>query len=58
MSTNDFVKYLTQQFVRHFDQPKEKRREKRTSRKDHKPPMSVQWFGLVPMAISMLIKRK
>ncbi|WP_261129426.1 YqzE family protein [Bacillus sp. Marseille-Q3570] len=58
MSTNDFVKFLTQQFVRYVDQPKKDRVEQRKTRKEHKPPLSVKWFGLLPMAITMFIKRK
>ncbi|MCF6408444.1 YqzE family protein [Pseudalkalibacillus salsuginis] len=58
MSTNDFVKFLTQQFVRYVDQPKKDRVEKKKERKEQKPPLSVKWFGLLPMAISMLIRRK
>lgn len=55
MSLNDLVKFLTQQFVRYVDQPKEDRKKKK---KEEKAPLSVKWFGLVPMAISMFIKRK
>ncbi|WP_349407769.1 YqzE family protein [Pseudalkalibacillus sp. SCS-8] len=58
MSLNDLVKFLTQQFVKYVDQPKEDRMQKKKERKVEKAPPSVKWFGLVPMAISMLIKRK
>ncbi|MCF6137881.1 YqzE family protein [Pseudalkalibacillus berkeleyi] len=58
MSLNDLVKYITQQFVSYVDQPKEDRKRKKKARKEEKSPLSVKWFGLVPMAITMLIKRK
>ncbi|MGM7701953.1 YqzE family protein [Pseudalkalibacillus sp. Hm43] len=58
MSLNDLIKYLTQQFVKYVDQPKEDRKKTKEGRKEEKAPLSVKWFGLVPMAISMFIKKK
>ena len=33
MKTNDYVKYMTQQFVQYMDQPKEERKTKRFKKK-------------------------
>ncbi|GMB07647.1 YqzE family protein [Thermolongibacillus altinsuensis] len=58
MSTNDYVKYMTEQFVRYMDQPKEERRKLREQKRQEKPPFLNRWFGMLPLAISMLFKRK
>lgn len=33
MKTNDYVKYMTQQFVQYMDQPKEERKTKKIQKK-------------------------
>ena len=58
MSTNDYIKYLTQQLVKYFEVPKTVRKEQRKHKKENRPTFSSQWFGIVPFAISMLLKRK
>ncbi|MBS4173448.1 YqzE family protein [Bacillus sp. FJAT-49736] len=58
MSTNDYIKYITQTFVKHFDMPKTTRKEIRMQRKMEKSPFLNRWFGMIPMAIWMIFKRK
>ncbi|RLQ98250.1 YqzE family protein [Falsibacillus albus] len=58
MSTNDYVKYITQTFVKHFDQPKSERRELRSKRKDERPPLLYHWFGVIPYAFMMIFKKR
>lgn len=48
---NDFVKYLTIQFMQFIDNPKEKK-----TRID-KGPMSIHWFGLIPFTLKIIVKR-
>ncbi|MDQ0256281.1 hypothetical protein J2S74_003699 [Evansella vedderi] len=57
MKSNDYIKYMTQQFVSYVDQPKEERIAKREERKNSRPPRTHQLFGLVPFAISQSIRR-
>lgn len=57
MSTNDYIKFLTQQFVRYYDVPKGERRERREQRKEEKPSFSYRWFGILPFAMKMLFRR-
>ncbi|MBU9712232.1 YqzE family protein [Evansella tamaricis] len=57
MKTNDYVKFMTQQFVTYTNQPKEERKAKREERKSVQPPRSHRWFGLVPFAISQSFRR-
>ncbi|KMM37854.1 YqzE family protein [Guptibacillus hwajinpoensis] len=57
MSSNDLVKYMTQQVVSYIDQPKEERQNQRAERKASKQPFLFRWFGIIPMAISMFVKK-
>ncbi|MBM7693281.1 hypothetical protein JOC77_002721 [Peribacillus deserti] len=57
MSTNDLVKYVTQQLIIFYDQPKEQRRSKRIERKQTKSSLSYNWFGFIPLSLSMLFKK-
>lgn len=53
MSSEDFVKYLTEKLVRFIDTPKEKRREERPNRER----WSHRWFGMIPFSIKMMFKK-
>ncbi|BBU40183.1 MAG: YqzE family protein [Bacillaceae bacterium] len=58
MSGNDYVKYVTEQFVKFIDTPKETRKQRREERKKDRLPLSMRWFGFLPMAFLILIKKK
>lgn len=58
MATNDYVKFVTQQFVRYMDQPKEERKKQRKERKQEKPPLLYHWFGMLPLSLKLLFRRK
>ncbi|MFN7251174.1 MAG: YqzE family protein [Anaerobacillus sp.] len=58
MKTNDYVKYVTQQFVSYVDTPSEKRKEMRQERKANKLPFAYKWFGLLPYAIGQMFNSK
>ncbi|WP_199425704.1 YqzE family protein [Thermaerobacillus caldiproteolyticus] len=58
MSTNDYVKFVTQQFVTYMDQPKEERKKKRVQRKQEKPELLYRWFGMIPFSLRLLFRRK
>lgn len=53
MKTNDYVKFLTIEFVKYIDEPKDVRRQKRERRKSEQPPRMQRWFGFIPMSISL-----
>lgn len=58
MKTNDYVKYVTQQFVSYVDTPTEQRKALREERKANKPPFAYRWFGLIPYALAQVINMK
>ncbi len=50
-SSNDLIKYFTQEVVRYLDTPKEERRQKTNE------PTVYHWFGFMPLAIRMSTER-
>lgn len=58
MKTNDYVKYLTETVVKYADQPKEERVKLKVERKLEKSPFLFRWFGILPYAFLLLIKRR
>ncbi len=57
MSTNAYIKYLTQQFVQYFSLTKTERKENRQHKKDERPSLVSTWFGMLPFAFSMFLKK-
>jgi len=57
MKTNDYVKYLTVEWLQYMNQPKEVRKEQRHIQKEDRQPFMSHWFGVIPFAISMLFKK-
>lgn len=58
MKTNDYIKFLTQQFVKYMAMTKEERKLRRDQRKQMRRPFVSNWFGIMPFALMMLFKRK
>lgn len=59
MSTNDYVKYVTQQIVKYMDTPKEERKQKKEEKKNVAvQPYSNQWFGILPFALKLIMNKK
>ncbi|ARA99151.1 MULTISPECIES: YqzE family protein [Geobacillus] len=58
MAVNDYVKFVTQQFVAYMDMPKEERTRRRSERKQEKPPLSYRLFGLMPLSFRLLFRRR
>ncbi|AGA24193.1 Hypothetical protein YqzE [Bacillus subtilis subsp. subtilis str. BSP1] len=54
MKTNDYVKYMTQQFVKYIDTPRDERKERKEVRKETKTPVSQQLFGILPYGFRLL----
>lgn len=51
MSSNDIVKYLTQEFVKYIDTPKSERKRK------PKELWSFRLFGMIPMSLWMFSQK-
>lgn len=56
MKTNDYVRFLTQTFVEHFETPKEERKKKRETRKQQKQSITYELFGILPYTVKESVK--
>lgn len=56
MSSNDLVRFITEQVLTHFKRSKTERKELRKQRKIERSPMSSRWFGLLPYAMRFFMK--
>lgn len=52
MNSNDFVKYLTVQFVQRMNQS-----EKKEALPKQKISLTQHWLGLIPFSVKMLLSR-
>lgn len=57
MPVNAYLKFMTETFVKHFEQPKAERKKLRMERKGAKSPLLYRMFGLLPMSIAMIIRK-
>ncbi|MCQ2008407.1 MAG: YqzE family protein [Sporolactobacillus sp.] len=51
MKSEDYVRFLTEQFVRYMETPREEREKARMEHKAKRPPLRNQLFGQIPNAI-------
>ena len=57
MKSDDYVKWLTEQFVIYMNQPRDVRKNLRQTRKQQKKPIKNEMFGLIPNALSYYANR-
>jgi hypothetical protein len=53
MSSDDYVKFLTQKFVKYMDTPKNERK----TTKPTKEKWTYRWFGMIPMSLRMIFNK-
>ncbi|MDQ0161366.1 YqzE family protein [Aeribacillus alveayuensis] len=58
MSTNDYLKFITEQVIKFMDTPKEERKIQRKKRKSENPSFLNVWFGIIPFSIALSIKKR
>ncbi len=58
MKTNDYVKFMTQTFVKYIDQPKEERLRIKKERRHAKGSFWYRWFGIIPYVLYMEVKKR
>ncbi|HET7579756.1 MAG TPA: YqzE family protein [Bacillales bacterium] len=56
MSSNDLIRFITEQMVSHLNRPRKERREMRRERKITRPPIANRWFGLLPAAMAYFFR--
>ncbi|MEI4829253.1 MULTISPECIES: YqzE family protein [Bacillus] len=57
MSTNDYIRYMTQQFVSYMDAPKADRKQKRQQRREEREPFLNRWFGVLPLSAAVFYRQ-
>lgn len=55
MSSNDYIQYLTKQFVRYLDTPREERRQRRETKEQER--WERLWFGDLAFGVQMVWRR-
>ncbi|KGX88866.1 hypothetical protein N784_00500 [Pontibacillus litoralis JSM 072002] len=58
MSPNDYVKFMTEEVVKYMELPKEKKKERKQRKKAARKPWSITLFGIIPLALSFVFRRK
>ncbi|WP_226035035.1 YqzE family protein [Aquibacillus saliphilus] len=59
MSGNDYVKFMTQEIVKYMDTPQDERKKRKNKQRMSKENnISGRWFGLLPFAFKLLVKKK
>lgn len=53
MKTEDYIKYLSKEFAKYMELPREEKIRLRQIRKDERELPMKKYFGVVPMAISL-----
>ncbi len=49
---------MTEQVVKYMDTPKAERKQMKKKKKTEKSPLLFRWFGILPYAIGMSVKKK
>ncbi|MGY0693007.1 YqzE family protein [Virgibacillus sp. FSP13] len=58
ISGNDFVKYMTQKVVTFMDSSPEQRKARKGKQVKQEPAIySNRWFGILPFAVKMFMKK-
>ncbi|MFC5452490.1 YqzE family protein [Paenibacillus aestuarii] len=55
--SDDLVKYITLQVISYMETPKDVRKQAKVAIKEQRESWQTRWFGLMPMAASMLFKQ-
>jgi hypothetical protein len=58
MSSQDLIKFLTKEFVQFVDTPKDERLKRKQEKKIQSKSWSHHWFGVLPIALKLALKRK
>jgi len=58
MSGNNYLKFITEEFVRYYNDPKEVRKKKREEERLDRSVYLNRWFGVLPFTFKMFIKNR
>lgn len=58
MAVNELIEFLTKEFVTYIQTSQDERQKRKESKKEQRGQWSNHWFGALPMAIGMMVKRR
>lgn len=58
MSVNQLIQFLTKELIVYMETPTEVRKQRRVAKREQRKTWSSHWFGAVPLAIGMFVKRR
>ena len=58
MSGNNYLKFMTEEFVKYYNDPKDVRKKKREAEKLERSAYLNRWFGVLPFTLKMFIKNR
>ncbi|GAA4863393.1 YqzE family protein [Paenibacillus vulneris] len=53
---DELVKYMTEQFVKYMETPREIRKQTRATQREMREQWQYRWFGMLPLALRMWIE--
>ncbi|GGN63916.1 MULTISPECIES: YqzE family protein [Oceanobacillus] len=56
MSTNNYLKFITEEIVKYMNSPREERKERRKTDKQEESVVLNRWFGILPFSFKLFIK--
>lgn len=58
MTGNNYLKFMTEEIVRYFNNPKDVRKRKREEERMEQSVYLNRWFGVLPFSFRVFIKNK
>lgn len=58
MSANNYLKFITEEFVKYFNDPKDIRKKRREEGRLERSVYQNSWFGVLPFSLKLFIKNK
>ena len=56
MSTNNYLKFITEEIVKYMNSPREERKERREADRQEGPVVASRWFGILPFSFKLFLK--
>ena len=56
MSTNNYLKFITEEIVKYMNSSREERKERRETDKQEESVVLNRWFGILPFSFKLFFK--
>ncbi|GAA0602561.1 hypothetical protein GCM10009001_19400 [Virgibacillus siamensis] len=57
MNSNEYIKFMTQEFTSYIDSTSEERKSRKSNRKSEPSAYSSKWLGVLPFALKSAIRK-